>query len=136
NLRIVLAEGQAGWMPYTLARMDQVWENRDGKSMIGIDLPRAPSTYMEQVYACIFDDEVGLANRNRIGMDHILFEVDYPHLDSTFPDSVGAFERIAAAAGLSSQERVKLSRANAVNGLRLARYGLDPEQPRVHARAR
>ena len=51
-------------------------------------LPEPPSTYMAgRVYGCIFDDVHGLASRDAIGMGQIMFETDYPHSDSTYPDS-------------------------------------------------
>ena len=33
------------------------------------------------------DDEVGLAQRHRIGVSQILWESDYPHADSAWPHS-------------------------------------------------
>ena len=39
------------------------------------------------------DDEVGLAIRHHIGIKNIMFEVDYPHSDTTFPDSMDVISR-------------------------------------------
>ena len=126
GLRVALAEGQIGWMPYTLQRLDKVWEGRSQESIIGIRLDEPPSYYARKnVYGCIFDDEVGLANRDRIGMSQILFEVDYPHSDSTFPNSLAVFDRLAASADLSPDERYLLGRGNAIQAFGLARYGID-----------
>ena len=36
---------------------------------------------------CTIDDPSTLAARYRIGVDHIMVEVDYPHADSTWPDT-------------------------------------------------
>jgi predicted TIM-barrel fold metal-dependent hydrolase len=125
GLRISLSEGQVGWMPYLLDRLDQVWAKRDGASLIGIDLPRPPSSYLAgHVYGCIFDDAVGLENRARIGMEQILFEVDYPHSDSTFPRSQEAFDRVADAGGLDDHERYLLARGNAIAAFGLDRFGI------------
>jgi predicted TIM-barrel fold metal-dependent hydrolase len=125
RLKISLSEGQIGWMPYTLDRLDQVWAKRDRDSIIGIDLPERPSSYVQgHVYGCVFDDEVGLENRARIGMSQIMFEVDFPHTDSTFPDSVAAFDRLAAAGRLSGDERYQLARGNAIEAFGLDRFGV------------
>ena len=43
------------------------------------------ATSTDRIYGCIFDDEIGLANRDVIGMDQICFETDYPHADSHVP---------------------------------------------------
>ncbi len=125
GLQVSFAEGQIGWMPYTLQRLDTVWAGRDRDSLIGIRLDQPPSQYARtNVYGCIFDDEVGLANRERIGMSQIMFEVDYPHSDSTFPNSLAVFDRLASSAFLSANERYLLARGNAIAAFGLARYGI------------
>ncbi|MCB0996940.1 MAG: amidohydrolase, partial [Acidimicrobiales bacterium] len=93
DLRIAYSEGQIGWMPYLLERMDTVW--RENSAWGGVNLPNPPSSYVPgHVYGCIFDDPHGLACRDIIGMDLILFETDYPHADSTWPDSRDVAARI------------------------------------------
>ena len=37
KLRIAYAEGQVGWMPYVIERMDKLWEERDADTTSGID---------------------------------------------------------------------------------------------------
>jgi predicted TIM-barrel fold metal-dependent hydrolase len=125
DLVVAYSEGQLGWMPYVLERADKLWVERPNDPSFGIDLPRPPSTYMPgHVYACIFDDEVGLANRQIIGMDQILFETDYPHSDSTFPHSKDVAITICDKAGLSEAERYKLMRGNAIAAYGLQRFGI------------
>ena len=97
KLVVAYSEGQVGWMPYLLERMDKLWEERSDNSF-GTSLPEPPTSYIRgRVYGCIFDDETGLANRDRIGMDTICFETDYPHADSTFPHSRGGRTARSAA---------------------------------------
>ena len=36
---------------------------------------------------CTIDDPSTIDTRERIGIDHIMVEVDYPHGDSTWPDT-------------------------------------------------
>ena len=73
---------------------------------------------MKRIYGCIFDDEIGLANRDVIGMDQICFETDYPHADSTFPHSKATAEKICSEAGLNEEETYKFIRGNAIRALR------------------
>ena len=40
-----------------------------------------------QVYSCFFKDAVGVAIIDRIGVDKVVFETDYPHPDGTWPHS-------------------------------------------------
>lgn len=125
GLKIMYSEANVGWMPYILERMDKMWHHR-GHSTVwgGTTLPRPPSSYMGQVFACIIDDEAGLAMRRSVGMDQICFENDYPHADSTFPHSARAASQLASAAGLSDDEIYKLLRGNAIRGLGLDRFGI------------
>ena len=126
ELVIAYSEGQVGWMPYVVERMDKLWGERDnGDAAFGIDLPAPPSTYVPgHVYGCIFDDETGLANRDTIGMDQITFEVDYPHADSTFPNTEAVATRMCVGAGLSDEETYKLLRGNAIRAYGLERFGI------------
>jgi hypothetical protein len=120
------SEGQVGWLPYSLERADKIWRDRTTEEF-GSSLPRPPSEYIpDRVYFCIFDDEVGLRLRDLIGMSQITFETDYPHADSTFPNSRERLDVIRDTAGLSADEVHQLARGNAVRGYGLDRYGLTP----------
>jgi predicted TIM-barrel fold metal-dependent hydrolase len=126
QLRLALSEGQIGWMPYMLERLDSIWERGDKyEADLRVRLPEPPSAYMKNIYGCIFDDVHGLKNRDAIGMSQILFEVDYPHYDSTFPESMGAAERLVRAAGLNETETWQLLRGNAIECYGLGRFGID-----------
>jgi hypothetical protein len=110
-------------MPYVMERADKLWEERSANSF-GTDLPDRPSSYVKRIYGCMFDDEVGLANRNVVGMDQITFETDYPHADSTFPHSKETAEKICSEAGLNADETYKLMRGNAIRAFGLERFGI------------
>jgi predicted TIM-barrel fold metal-dependent hydrolase len=124
KLRIAYSEGQVGWVPYVLERADKLWAERAGASF-GSDLPKPPSTYVrDHIWFCIFDDEVGLRNRDLVGMEQITFEVDYPHADSTFPHTLETATNIVTKAGLTEAETYKFLRGNAIDLYRLGRYGI------------
>ena len=124
NIKLAYSEGQVGWAPYVIERADKLWAERAANSF-GSDLPHPPSSYVPgRIYFCIFDDEVGLANRNVVGIDQITFEVDYPHADSTFPHTKETAQLICDKAGLDDQERYKLLRGNAIKLYGLERYGI------------
>jgi predicted TIM-barrel fold metal-dependent hydrolase len=122
-LRIAYSEGQAGWVPYVLERADKLWEERVADEAFGSTLPNPPSSYVPgHVWFCLFDDEVGLLNRDIIGMDQLTFEVDYPHADSTFPHTEETANKIVQKAGLSEAESYKLLRGNAIELYHLDKY--------------
>jgi len=123
TLKIAYSEGQVGWMPYVMERADKLAAERSANSF-GTSLPQPPSSYVQRIYGCIFDDEIGLANRDVIGMDQICFETDYPHADSTFPHSKKVAEEICTQAGLNEEERYKLFRGNAITAFGLERFGI------------
>jgi predicted TIM-barrel fold metal-dependent hydrolase len=125
-LRIAYSEGQVGWVPYVLDRADKLWEERaSGTDGFGVDLPNPPSSYVPgHVWFCIFDDQVGLRNRDIVGMDQITFEVDYPHADSTFPNTKDVATLQVEKAGLNDEEIYKLLRGNAINAYGLERFGI------------
>src|SRR3954447_17341944 len=123
TLKIAYSEGQVGWMPYVMDRADKLAAERAANSF-GTSLPQKPSSYVSRIYGCIFDDEIGLANRDVIGMDQICFETDYPHADSTFPHSKKVVEDICTQAALDEQERYKLLRGNAIKAFGLERFGI------------
>tara|TARA_B100001123_G_scaffold180228_1_gene206439 strand:- start:3081 stop:4292 length:1212 start_codon:yes stop_codon:yes gene_type:complete len=124
KLKIAYAEGQVGWMPYVVERMDKIWEER-GDASFGIDLPNPPSSYIpNHIWGCIFDDEIGLKNRDIIGMNQICFEVDFPHADTTFPNTLDVATKICTEAELSEDEIYLLMRGNAIECFGLERFGI------------
>ncbi len=86
KLRIALSEGGIGWVPYMLERADYVWERH--RFYQNVNQERRPSElYFEHVYSCFIEDRHGLHNREDVGIDNILWECDYPHSDSNWPNS-------------------------------------------------
>jgi predicted TIM-barrel fold metal-dependent hydrolase len=119
QLRLMYAEAQIGWIPYVLERADDVWSTHRGWSGSQQFCPEPPSTYYMrgQVYSCFFKDAVGVAMIDRIGVDSVVFETDYPHSDSTWPHS-----RRAAAeqfGHLDESSVHKIARGNAIRLLGL-----------------
>ena len=89
ELKLAYSEGQIGWLPYVLERADDVW--RDHRAWGGVKdlVPEPPSTYYyDHVYGCFFKDRHGLESLDRVGVDNVTFETDYPHTDSTWPDTL------------------------------------------------
>jgi predicted TIM-barrel fold metal-dependent hydrolase len=125
-LKIALSESQVGWMPFILERLDSAWRRSASyEPEIYERVPEPPSSYLPgRVFACVFDDLVGLANREQIGMGQIMFETDYPHADSTFPESLAVAESLVAEASLSAEEARRFVRTNAIACYGLERFGI------------
>lgn len=118
NLKLLYAEAQIGWIPYVLERTDDVWHTHRGWAHGQDKCPELPSTYYyRQVYSCFFKDPVGVSVLDRVGVDNVLFETDYPHQDGTWPQSR---EAAALQFGHLPQDQIdKIARGNAITLLGL-----------------
>jgi predicted TIM-barrel fold metal-dependent hydrolase len=113
GLRLLYAESQIGWIPYLLERADDVWKQHHAWVATAGEMDELPSTYYyRQVYGCFFRDHHGMFSIDACGEDNVMFEVDYPHSDSTWPDSRAVAEDTMA--GLSPDVVHKLVRGNAI----------------------
>jgi predicted TIM-barrel fold metal-dependent hydrolase len=125
RLKVALSEGQVGWIPFLLERLDSVWADRPGYGGIR-HLSKPPSAFIDdRVFGCVFDDVIGLQLRDRIGMSQIMFETDYPHGDSTWPHSRAVLEKLVAQAGLTDAETYQFVRGNAIRCYGLERFGIE-----------
>ena len=119
DLKVAYSEGQIGWIPHLLHRMDVVWEDNRGWGGVADKVPNPPSSYFAgHIYGCFFDDPNGLKLIDEIGADNITYESDYPHSDSTWPNTLAVAER--QMAGLTDEQRYKVLRGNAIS-----LFGLD-----------
>jgi predicted TIM-barrel fold metal-dependent hydrolase len=95
RLRIAMSEGGIGWIPYVVERCDYVWDRHRFHS--GMEKARRPSEiYREHIFGCFISDDGGIANLERIGVDNVMFESDYPHSDCNWPNSRVRLERSLA----------------------------------------
>ena len=125
RLKIALSESQIGWMPFLLERMDRIFYRNSATDRLNPAITRPPSSYVPgRVYGCFFADDFGVQVRDYIGIDQITFETDYPHNDSTFPNSRAYAQQ--ALAGLSDEEIYKIIRGNAITMLDLPDTLTDP----------
>ena len=97
RLKIVSAENNCGWLPYYLQRMDRGFA-RFGPSGTVTPWPTKltlkPSEYFRrQMYCTFIDDSFGVASRQWIGVDNVMWSSDYPHTASTWPHSRDIIER-------------------------------------------
>jgi predicted TIM-barrel fold metal-dependent hydrolase len=125
QLKIAFAESQIGWMPFLMERLDMMF----AKSRAWIDLDPSvtepPSHYVAgHVFGCFFDDMVGIDLRDRIGIEQLVFEIDYPHQDTTWPDTEKLVGEIAER--VSPAELEQLVRTNAIAMLELDPRSLRP----------
>ena len=130
DLKLAYAEGQIGWIPYILERADVVWEENRGWGGVADIVPEPPSTYFHrQIFGCFFNDAFGLKNVESIGVDNITYESDYPHSDSTWPNTRQIAEE--QMKGLTDEQIYKIVRGNAIRLYDLDFKGSPRRQPRL-----
>ncbi len=112
NLKIAYSEAQLGWMPFLLQRIDDAFTHSRAWGDFPESVTELPSTYAAgRVFGCFFRDSFGLASRDLIGIDQITFEVDYPHQDSTWPNTLDVVESFPT---MTDTELRKVLRENAI----------------------
>jgi predicted TIM-barrel fold metal-dependent hydrolase len=97
NLRVAFLEGNCGWLPWALYRLDERWEMR--KDYCNEPMSLRPSDYfMRQCFISVDveEDLVGDVVK-RIGDDNVVISTDYPHADSHWPDAVNHFMALEMA---------------------------------------
>jgi predicted TIM-barrel fold metal-dependent hydrolase len=128
DLRVALSEGGIGWIPYFHERVDWIytrhhpWTGQD----FGDQLPS--ELFRERIVTCFIDDLAGLEQRERVGLDMICWESDYPHSDSTWPTSPEFLERSFDAAGVRDDEIDKITHQNALRHFRFDPFSARPRE--------
>ena len=86
GLKVVLVEAGLGWIPFYLGRLDTM-KHRHGWDHYEM-LKELPSTYWHSNMAATFEEDTfGVAQRHILGIDNLMWATDYPHPDSTWPES-------------------------------------------------
>jgi predicted TIM-barrel fold metal-dependent hydrolase len=93
NARLVLGEAGLGWIPYVVERceheLDKYWDNiKDHRLEM-----RPREIFERQIFVTYEDEQLGVELIPRIGVRNVMWASDYPHGDSTWPESRKAIEQ-------------------------------------------
>lgn len=114
KLRVVIVESGLGWVPFYLATLDR----RAQGPFDFPELKELPSFYFHrQMSLTFFDDELGLRLRHELGVENILWSSDYPHPDTTWPNSRAAIEKQFAGVPADERELILSGNARRLYGL-------------------
>ncbi len=86
NLKVVTVENEIGWMPFLF----QQWEYYCAKFRDSNPAPlrQLPTEYLKgQVYGTFFNDRVGARHLDAWGKESAMWSNDFPHPNSTWPNS-------------------------------------------------
>lgn len=108
DLKIALSEGGIGWVSMLIDRLDKIrvryapeWE------------PPPTEVLRRNFWFCTIDDYSAMLTREMIGVENIMVEVDYPHVDGTWPDTQDAIAQLMA--GVSVAEAREMCSGNAAS---------------------
>ena len=92
GLKIVSVENEIGWMPFMMQQWDYYY-NRF-KKVNPPPFSKNPSEYFKtQIFGTFFRDTVAGHNFNWWGQDNCMWSNDYPHGNSTWPESKKYIDR-------------------------------------------
>jgi predicted TIM-barrel fold metal-dependent hydrolase len=129
EIRIAFSEGGIGWVPMLIDRIDYVLEHSAVGSNGWDDPNLAPTDAMRRnFWFCTIDIPSTMSLREHIGIDHICLESDYPHADSTWPDT-----QLRAVDGLRDFTPTEIRKVTWENASRLFRHPVPPELQRPAA---
>jgi len=93
--------------------MDRTWEKQ--RYWVNSPLKHPPSFYMDQnVYGTFIHDSVGIKMRHLTGGKNIMWSSDYPHSETTFPDSHDMIREIFEGVPEDEKKMILSDRAKAV----------------------
>jgi predicted TIM-barrel fold metal-dependent hydrolase len=119
ELRVALSEGGIGWIPFFLDRMDRHMENHVWTGVTLDETGRTPTEIWRQNFlGCFITDPSALNLRERIGIETIAWECDFPHSDSTWPTSPETILGELEDAGCTDDEINKITWENAARFFR------------------
>ena len=110
ELRVAFTEQGADWIPSMLERMDEQYESPFERGITD-HLSLSPSGYWNRncYVGASFMSRAECDVRERIGVDRIMWGADYPHIEGTWPHSLGRAargrQRVHARGGPADGER-------------------------------
>jgi len=94
NIKVCMSEGGIGWVAALMDRLDHCFKYQMGYLHTWAGVDETPTEVLQRnFWWCALDDESAWSTRHRIGLDHLVVESDYPHADSTWPDTQLVLER-------------------------------------------
>ncbi|MCH6568935.1 MAG: amidohydrolase family protein [Acidobacteria bacterium] len=108
RMRCAVLEAGSNWITAWLDRLDHKYQ----MAPAAYSMKLTPSeTFRRQIYVDFWFEFSGVELRHKIGIDNIMWESDYPHVTSTYPNSWKWVERVLE--GVPKDEREKLLCTNA-----------------------
>src|SRR5262245_41451526 len=111
RLTLAIVEFELSWAPNILAAMDYTYRERHEDAIHRFKGDAQPSDFFHRNVVLSFqEDALGIRLRDVIGVDNMMWGSDYPHSESTFPQSCRILAEILA--GVPDDEQAKIAGGN------------------------
>ena len=106
-LTLAIVEFELAWAPHVLSTMDYTYRERHGEAFYRFKDGLRPSDFFRRNVVLSFqEDAIGIRLRDTIGVDNMMWGSDYPHSESTFPQSRKILAEILAGVPEDEQARI------------------------------
>ena len=127
DLKIALTEGDIGWMPYFVSRAEHVQRYHSGWTRFEFAEGQGPrQVFKDHILCCFIADSFGLANLDQFNIDHVSWESDYPHSETTWPNSPE--ELFPIVEHLDAEIIAKLTHVNAMRNYQFDPFSVRPKE--------
>lgn len=126
HLKVALSEGGIGWVPYFLERIDYLYNHTRHWSGMELGKHKPSDLFNEHVILCFIDDKIGVETRHHMNIDNLTWESDYPHSDTTWPNSPES--AMSYMSDLSDEELNKITHLNAMKHFQFDPFAHIPKE--------
>ncbi len=108
GLKVAIVEHELSWAPYFLDKMDVTYKELSQTAPYRFKDGRLPSDFFRtNIFLTFQEDKIGLDVLSKmLGTDTLMFGSDYPHAESTWPNSRAFLDDMLA--DVSEDDRRKL----------------------------
>ena len=111
RLTLAIVEFELAWAPHMLASMDYTYRELHEEALVRFKDGMRPSDFFHRNIVLSFqEDAIGIRLRDVIGAENMMWGSDYPHSESTFPQSRKILSEILA--GVPDDEQAKIVGGN------------------------
>ncbi|MGE0218471.1 amidohydrolase family protein [Mycolicibacterium sp.] len=128
DIKIALSEGGASWVPTALERLQRAFNRREENNVWSAADPHPVDVVRRNFWFTSIEDPSAFRLLDLIGADRLMIEVDYPHADSSWPDTQELIRRDLSHLPVSTVAKLCYENAAA-----LYQHPLPPESLQARA---
>jgi predicted TIM-barrel fold metal-dependent hydrolase len=122
DLQLFFAETRLGWVPFWMEEADYWYERHRhwAERLLNLKpLRQPPSDYVRQHihFSVQHVERVAIELRHHLGVGHVMFATDFPHIECDWPNTRPFAERLFA--GVPEDEAFKIAAGNVLSYFRL-----------------